>query len=475
MKKLILAILFFVFFAGLLCGEMHFYFSHSVDTTLANPNKAKGFVALDEKLVDRIVQAQYSIDFCFYNIKRRNIVDSLLSAFNRGVDVRVITEHDHINNQAVQDLINAGIPVIDDTFGNNLGERYMHNKFAIFDFRDSTYVSDDWIWTGSYNITDGGTESNANSCIEIQDNELVRAYTLEFEEMWGSNTNVPDPVNSRFSYFKTDNTEHSFLIDSVPVELYFSPSDHSTEKICNAVSTADSTIYFCIFAFTRQDVCDTMKTKWDAGISVKGVFDKGDWFSPLSKRHDMTGGGVNPWNPPAPVFLDSVKAPWGPKMLHHKYMIIDADCYSEPIVVTGSQNWSNNGELYNDENTLIIHSQDIANQYLQEFVERYREAGGDYVGCSEKEDIISLNTIKVIPNPFMDKIEINLFIEHRAEGIELKIYDVSGRLIKNFPISQFPNFNVVWDGKDVEGNEVRAGVYFLKFGGLHIGKAIKLE
>ena len=131
-KKLILVILFFVFFSGLLVAEMHVYFSHSVDTTLANPSKAQGFVALDEKLLERIVQAQYSIDFCFYNIKRRNIVDSLLSAFNRGVDVRVITEHDHINNQAVQDLINAGIPVIDDTFGNNLGERYMHNKFANF-------------------------------------------------------------------------------------------------------------------------------------------------------------------------------------------------------------------------------------------------------------------------------------------------------------------------------------------------------
>lgn len=66
------------------------------------------------------------------------------------------------------------------------------------------------------------------------------------------------------------------------------------------------------------------------------------------------------------------------KFLHHKYMLIDADCYSEPIVITGSQNWSYNGELYNDENTLIIHSQDIANQYLQEFVERYREAGGNF-------------------------------------------------------------------------------------------------
>ncbi|MCK4577049.1 hypothetical protein KAU34_11625, partial [candidate division WOR-3 bacterium] len=81
MKKIILIYLFFFFISKLLCSEINVYFSHSVDTSLANPNKAQGFVALDEKLIQRIVQAQHSIDFCFYNIKRQNIVDSLLAAF----------------------------------------------------------------------------------------------------------------------------------------------------------------------------------------------------------------------------------------------------------------------------------------------------------------------------------------------------------------------------------------------------------
>lgn len=94
--------------------------------------------------------------------------------------------------------MSVGIPVIDDTFGNNSGNRYMHNKFAVFDFRDSTSTDDDWVWTGSYNLTDEGTESNANNCIEIQHHELVRAYTLEFEEMWGSDSGVPNPDSSKF-------------------------------------------------------------------------------------------------------------------------------------------------------------------------------------------------------------------------------------------------------------------------------------
>ncbi len=54
--------------------------------------------------------------------------------------------------------------------------------------------------------------------------------------------------------------------------------------------------------------------------------------------------------------------------LHHKYGIIDASYPdSDPVVITGSHNWSSAAENDNDENTLIIHDPYIANQYMQEF------------------------------------------------------------------------------------------------------------
>jgi len=463
LTKILLSYIIFLSTAGILKSEINIYFSHSVDTTLANPTKAQGFVALDEKLIDRIVHAQYSIDFCFYNIKRQNVVDSLISTYYRGVDIRVITEHDHIDNQAIIDIMNAGIPVIDDAFGNNSGNHYMHDKFAIFDFRDSTSVDDDWSWTGSYNTTDEGTESNANNAVEIQGKELARAYTLEFQEMWGSDSGVPNPDSSRFHGNKEDNTQHSFLIDSIPVELYFSPSDYPTEKICNVITTSDSSIYFCILSYTRQDVCDSMKTGWDSGVSVKGVFDRAEWLTQYSKSRDMTGDTTttNPWSPPAPVFSDSVQAPWGPKQLHHKYMITDSDYDSTAIVITGSQNWSNNGELYNDENILIIHSADIANQYLQEFVERYREAGGEYVSVSEgKREVIREHKIQVYPNPFFNSLEIN-------SSSSVRIFDISGRFVAEIKHK--------WNGRNSAGQEVKPGIYFLKSDGKSVGKVVKVR
>ena len=478
---------FFLMSSPLLGSEINVYFSHSVDTTIANPSSARGFTALDEKLIDRIVLAQHSIDFCFYNIKRQSIVDTLIAAHNRGVEARVITEDDHINNQAIQDLINAGITVIDDSFGNNPSSNYMHNKFAIFDFRDSTSYDDDWIWTGSYNITDEGTESNANNVIEIQHHALSGGFTAEFEEMWGSYSMVPNPDSSRFHTRKFDNTQHSFMVDSIPVELYFSPSDQSTEKINNAILTADSSVYFCILAYTRQDVCDTMKNRWDIEKSIKGVFNRGDWLGEYSKSRDMTGDPTsdNPWSPPAPVYSDSVDSPWGPKMLHHKYMIIDPDHDSTAIVITGSQNWSNNGELRNDENILIIHSTDIANQYLQEFVERYREAGGQYVCVNDSENRNQMSDVTIqlrtYPNPFGERIEISLVCESEHRGIgewEITIFNISGREVRKFilyPSSFILPTAVEWDGRNARGEKLPPGVYFLRVGETPVGKVVKVQ
>jgi len=52
----------------------------------------------------------------------------------------------------------------------------------------------------------------------------------------------------------------------------------------------------------------------------------------------------------------------------------------------------------------------------------------------------------------------------KSEDISLIIYDVTGRCIRNFPISnfQFP-IRVSWDGRNNAGEKVTSGVYLLKF------------
>ena len=74
------------------------------------------------------------------------------------------------------------------------------------------------------------------------------------------------------------------------------------------------------------------------------------------------------------------------------------------------------------------------------------------------------NSFSVYPNPFRQKTKISFGIGQGAKGIELKIYDAIGRLVRDFT-DDLCNHNksvksVYWDGRDEKGKSVQSGVYF---------------
>ncbi len=55
--------------------------------------------------------------------------------------------------------------------------------------------------------------------------------------------------------------------------------------------------------------------------------------------------------------------------MHHKVIIVDG-----ATVITGSYNFTNSAERYNEENVLIIHNEVLAKQYEAEFEQIYARA-----------------------------------------------------------------------------------------------------
>ncbi len=76
-------------------------------------------------------------------------------------------------------------------------------------------------------------------------------------------------------------------------------------------------------------------------------------------------------------------------------------------------------------------------------------------------------SLNINPNPFVKSVMIDFSIGqsakgmgHDAEGIELRIYDATGRVVKS--ITQLHNYPVTWSGDDETGNKLPAGVYFIE-------------
>lgn len=407
-------------------GIINVYFSKTVDTTVARGENAQT-VDISSKFISRINGAQHSIDVALYSLSGTvgsNVASALINAKNRGVKVRMIVENDNSNTAPMNTMKSSGIPFITDTFDPiNAGNGLMHNKFAVLDFRDTSSFTDDWVWTGSWNATDPGNNSDAQNSIEIQDKALANAYTMDFDEMWGSSTDTPNSALSRFGIRKTDNTPHSFNVNGTPVELYFSPSDQTTLHIYETLGKATSSINVCMLTFTRDDLAQVLVAKKAAGEKVRVVMDNdtdtGNQFSFL------LDSGVD-------VHLKG--SALGTGLLHHKYALIDAENpNADDIVITGSHNWSTAAETANDENTLMIHSKRIANLYLQEFKARYIEAGGtDTITTAVRRAATELPTIiglsQNYPNPFNPTTVISYQLSADSY-VKLKIYDILGREI----------------------------------------------
>ena len=99
---------------------------------------------------------------------------------------------------------------------------------------------------------------------------------------------------------------------------------------------------------------------------------------------------------------------------------------------------------------------------------------GDY-SCLEKVDIViginetPVNNIQhqvlalsIDPNPFRKMTNIRFGTGHKAESIELKIYNSSGRLVRQWDYSTIRQSDqVMWDGTDHSGCLVPAGTYFI--------------
>jgi hypothetical protein len=82
----------------------------------------------------------------------------------------------------------------------------------------------------------------------------------------------------------------------------------------------------------------------------------------------------------------------------------------------------------------------------------------------------------VFPNPFDQSTLINYSIPE-AGNISLKIYDINGRLIKVLYEGKQAggNYSVKWNGQDDSGNQINAGMYFIKLNSNGLNQTMKLS
>jgi hypothetical protein len=279
----------------------------------------------------------------------------------------------------------------------------------------------------------------------IQDQSLAKAYTMEFEEMWGSTSATPDMTAAKFGIRKSDNTPHLFMVNGKPIELYFSPSDHTADQIATKIGTANTSLEVAAHGFTDNPLGTAVKLAKDRRVNVRVLVR--DTSEQGSEVPYLVSNGVTVRRYPTGTIF------------HHKYCIIDAgQTNSDPMVVTGSHNWSASADEKNDENTLIIGDERLTNIFKQEFEARWCESAPNCRVNTQENNAISGFEATIFPNPAQDIATVAMTLE-APKDVTIFLIDALGRTLQASILS-----NV--SGKvqrEIHTTGLPSGLYFVVF------------
>jgi phosphatidylserine/phosphatidylglycerophosphate/cardiolipin synthase-like enzyme len=417
-------------------GTMNVYFNHPVDVSFAQIQNAVNLSNnLDAKLITYMNSCQSSMDIAIYSSyspsATTGIAGAINAAYTRGVKVRVIYDGTASN---LISLLNSNIPRLPSP--TTSAYTIMHNKFVIFDANNAD-ATIPYVWTGSTNWTTSQIDGpDKNNVIVIQDQALALGYKIEFDEMWGGSGPTPNLANSKFGQFKTDNTPHHYIIGGKTVDSYFSPSDGTTAKIVAAINTANTDIEAAVMDITRTDCSGAIINRFNAGVTKSYV---------LVDSQNPSGNQITTLQNALTTSKAAVYN--GTGIMHHKFMVVDNyNSSSDPLVVLGSHNWSTGAETKNDENTLIVHDLNIANQYFQAFAYLFQLSGGVFGTTDFKNEDFAL-----YPNP-----STGIFnMETKNENpLQATVYNILGQKVWNKPLDALSNTTI-----DLSTNS--KGIYLL--------------
>jgi phosphatidylserine/phosphatidylglycerophosphate/cardiolipin synthase-like enzyme len=334
---------------------------------------------------------------CFYEFDYEPAAAALKRAIDRGVDVRLVVDakdngsgtepaFPRVENLAM--LSTAGIPMERVVLREARRSAIAHNKFMVHLPGGSTPSQ---VWTGSTNLTIGGIAGQTNVGHWVRDEATAGAFCAYWRllatDPGGRSDDTRSDVLAKNDAFRTAVEE----LSPVPADLHdlpvgvtpvFSPR-HTTAVLESYARLLDSATHEgCItFAFGVGSAFKELladNTSQDAIVFM--LLEKRDVPDPdhptAFVRINASNNVYEAWG----SYLENPVYQWAKETnagllglnshvsyVHSKFMLIDP-LGDDPVVVTGSANFSDASTTDNDENMIVVRGdRRTADIYVTEF------------------------------------------------------------------------------------------------------------
>jgi len=275
------------------------------------------------------------------------------------------------NADARAHLNGAGIQTINRMLGSKgLG----HNKFTV---SSSGAGTPEAAWTGSTNWSTTGLCTQINNGLLIQDVNVARLYLDQWNRLKDASPPALPQADFPPALMASNDVPHTLTVGGARVEVWFTRTSDGRDMAAlrDVITSAKHAILFLMFTpganglhtlagrranekgmYVRGVVStlgtskeDNEKNVLDVSLVTSGKTLKPDHYTVVQPQG--VDGPIGPWI--AEVTRRDFLSQVGHAIVHSKVLVIDPFS-ADPVVVTGSHNFSDSASKNNDENFVIV-------------------------------------------------------------------------------------------------------------------------
>jgi len=362
--------------------------------------------SLDDAIIKFIGQAKPGDTLlgCFYEFHYKPVLDAFKAALDRGVNVKLIidaklngtvdkdgkvTKENFPRDTNLDTIGKAGLPMEHIIKREANSNAIQHNKFIVY--LKGSKQTPTAVWTGSTNISEGGIFGQTNVGHWVRDADTA----VKYKEYWQvlstdpgamENDSSADKSKKNKAYKKAVEIVSPDLpaISEIPVGVTPIFSPRSTLSALNTYAEMLNKAQKSSFVTLAFGINDLFKQGLKNNTSESHItfilLEKRDLPNPRSTKPFINIGAMNNVYQSWGSYLKDPLYSWiretdtgrlklnsHVKYIHSKFLLADP-LSKDPIVVTGSANFSDASTRANDENMIIIRgSKRVADIYFTEF------------------------------------------------------------------------------------------------------------
>ncbi|HEY0557161.1 MAG TPA: phospholipase D-like domain-containing protein [Thermoanaerobaculia bacterium] len=347
---------------------------------------------LEEALLAYLAQAKdgtFALHAVVYEFQKPNLLAGLKAAIDRGAEVKVVYHHrqtqlhgapnpaDKTADKNAAAAHAAGLDAVCVQRSADPQGAIMHNKFVVLLKKTGNDFVPQAVWTGSTNWTDGGIYGQLNVGHAVYDADIAATYEANFQLLHADPkaadqkkalaklTPVPTPLPS---------THRAWAIFSPQANL---DMIHLYAKICSDATT----LMVCAPFELHQEIRKSFLARPQGALHFLLL----DQKKSLGSDEEVQVQQGDPRNTiSVATTLSSALHDFQGKLLEGKESFLHAGIHihskiiladpfgSDPILVTGSANYSTNSTTSNDSNTLLFRGDTaVTDIYATEFMRMF--------------------------------------------------------------------------------------------------------